>query len=189
MSTRHTTMLLLAIAISPAYAQKPRARALGIPLPGIPGPLNAITDVAGVAVGHATIIEGDGPLIVGMGPVRTGVTAIFPRGPKSGDPVFGAWFTLNGNGEMTGTTYLEENGYLWGPVMTTNTSSLPELVGDVALTVDPYDVAAMSQAIRALDADDALRARLSAMGPGQAALFSPENYQQRLGAVYDRILK
>ena len=78
---------------------------------------------------------------------------------------------------------------LGAPVMTTNTSSLPELVGDAAMTVDPYDVAAMSQAIRALDADDDLRARLSTMGPGQAALFSPERYQERLGAVYDRIWK
>lgn len=76
---------------------------------------------------------------------------------------------------------------LGAPVMTTNTSSLPELVGDAAMTVDPYDVAAMSQAIRTLDADADLRARLSAMGPGRAALFSPEKYQQRLGAVYDRI--
>jgi glycosyltransferase involved in cell wall biosynthesis len=78
---------------------------------------------------------------------------------------------------------------LGAPVMTTNTSSLPELVGDAAMTVDPYDVAAISQAIRALDADAGLRARLSAMGPGQAALFSPEKYQRRLGAVYDRVWK
>jgi len=103
---------------------RPRARDLGVPFDGTPGPLNGITDVAGVTVGHATIIKGQGTLVVGQGPVRTGVTAIFPRGATNGDPVFGGWFTLNGNGEMTGTTWLEESGFLAGPVMITNTHSV-----------------------------------------------------------------
>jgi D-aminopeptidase len=119
--------LILLFAIEPIDAQappRPRARALGVPFDGTPGPLNAITDVAGVTVGHATIIAGQGKLVVGQGPVRTGVTAIFPRGATNGDPVFGGWFTLNGNGEMTGTTWLEESGFLAGPVMITNTHSV-----------------------------------------------------------------
>jgi len=102
----------------------PRARDLGVPFDGTPGPLNAITDVAGVEVGHATIVAGQGKLVVGQGPIRTGVTAIFPRGKANGDPVFGGWFTLNGNGEMTGTTWLEESGFLAGPVLITNTHSV-----------------------------------------------------------------
>src|SRR2546427_4354030 len=103
---------------------RPRARDLGVPFDGTPGSLNTITDVAGVTVGHSTIIAGDGKLVVGQGPVRTGVTAIFRRGAANGDPVFGGWFTLNGNGEMTGTTWLEESGFLAGPVMITNTHSV-----------------------------------------------------------------
>lgn len=102
---------------------KPRARDLGIPFEGTPGPLNAITDVAGVVVGHTTLISGNGPLVVGEGPVRTGVTAVLPRGEAS-DAVFASWFTLNGCGEMTGTTWLEESGLLSGPVMITNTLSV-----------------------------------------------------------------
>ena len=118
---------LLALLLLPSFlpAQgRPRARDLGVPFDGTPGPLNAITDVAGVTVGHSTIIRGQGKLVVGQGPVRTGVTAIFPRGPTNGDPVFGGWFTLNGNGEMTGTTWLEESGFLAGPIMITNTHSV-----------------------------------------------------------------
>jgi D-aminopeptidase len=108
-----------------AFAQtKPRARDLGVPFDGTPGPYNAITDVKGVEVGNTTLISGSGKLIVGKGPVRTGVTAILPRGKDSLDPVFGAWFALNGNGEMTGTTWLEESGLLDGPIMITNTSSV-----------------------------------------------------------------
>src|SRR5277367_1428201 len=99
--------LLTAIA---AAQTKPRARDLGVPFDGTPGPLNAITDVKGVEVGHTTLISGNGPLVVGVGPVRTGVTAILPRGKDSKDSVFAGWFTLNGNGEMTGTTWLEESG-------------------------------------------------------------------------------
>ncbi|HEX9582777.1 MAG TPA: P1 family peptidase [Gemmatimonadales bacterium] len=102
----------------------PRARDLGVPLDGTPGPLNAITDVPGVRVGHATIIRGAGRRVMGEGPVRTGVTAVLPRGDNLTDPVFAGWFTLNGNGEMTGTTWLEESGFLEGPVLITNTHSV-----------------------------------------------------------------
>src|SRR5579871_292541 len=104
---------------------KPRARDLGVPFDGAPGPNNAITDVPGVLVGHTTIISGEGKLQVGKGPVRTGVTAILPRGKNSmNDPVFAGWFSQNGNGEMTGTTWVEESGFLEGPVMITNTHSV-----------------------------------------------------------------
>ena len=103
---------------------KPRARDLGIPFDGTTGPNNAITDVKGVEVGHTTLISGDGKLVVGEGPVRTGVTAIHPRGRNSNDAVFAAWFTLNGNGEMTGTTWVDDSGFLNGPVMITNTHSV-----------------------------------------------------------------
>lgn len=101
----------------------PRARDLGIPFEGTPGPLNAITDVQGVHVGHTTLVSGQGKLQVGKGPVRTGVTAVLPRG-KQNDPVFAGWYSLNGNGEMTGTTWVEESGFLEGPVMITNTHSV-----------------------------------------------------------------
>jgi D-aminopeptidase len=103
---------------------KPRARDLGVPFDGVPGPLNAITDVKGVEVGHTTLISGDATSKVGVGPVRTGVTAILPHGKDSKDPVFAGWFTENGNGEMTGTTWVEESGFLEGPVMITNTHSV-----------------------------------------------------------------
>ena len=102
---------------------KRRARDLGAPFDGTPGPYNAITDVEGVAVGHSTIVSGEGRLVVGKGPVRTGVTAILPRGTDY-DPVFAGWSCLNGNGEMTGTTWVEESGFLEGPVMITNTHSV-----------------------------------------------------------------
>src|SRR5215203_1744186 len=101
-----------------------RARDLNIPFEGNAGPLNAITDVPGVEVGHTTLISGEGPLQIGVGPIRTGVTAILPRGKSSADPVFAGWFSLNGNGEMTGTTWVEESGFLEGPVMITNTHSV-----------------------------------------------------------------
>ena len=102
-----------------------RARDIGVPFEGTPGPLNAITDVAGVEVGYTTIIRGDGKLVVGKGPVRTGVTAIIPRGHDSlNDPVYAAVFSLNGNGEMTGTHWVEESGFLEGPVVITNTHSV-----------------------------------------------------------------
>ncbi len=104
---------------------KPRARDLGVPFDGTPGPFNAITDVPGVTVGHTTLISGEGKLQVGKGPVRTGVTAVLPRGKDSmSNPVFAGWWSLNGNGEMTGTTWVEESGFLEGPVMITNTHSV-----------------------------------------------------------------
>ena len=121
-STLITTLALLQLV--PAQS-KPRARDLGVPFEGTPGTLNAITDVKGIEVGHTTIISGEGKLQVGVGPVRTGVTAILPRGKQStNDSVFGGWFSLNGNGEMTGTTWLEESGFLEGPIMITNTHSV-----------------------------------------------------------------
>lgn len=100
-----------------------RARDLGVILNGKPGQFNAITDVQGVLVGHSTIIEGEGKLSVGQGPVRTGVTAIFPRG-KTYNPLFAGWYSLNGNGEMTGTTWVEESGFLESPILITNTHSV-----------------------------------------------------------------
>jgi L-aminopeptidase/D-esterase-like protein len=109
---------------SRAMQTKPRARELGVPFDGTPGQFNAITDVKGVEVGHTTLISGEGKLQVGVGPVRTGVTAVLPRGKASDDPVFAGWYSLNGNGEMTGTTWIEESGFLEGPVVITNTHSV-----------------------------------------------------------------
>jgi len=103
---------------------KLQARDLGVPFDGATGPLNAITDVKGVEVGHTTLFSGDSASKAGVGPVRTGVTAVLPRGKDSNDPVFAGWFTENGNGEMTGTTWVEESGFLEGPVMITNTHSV-----------------------------------------------------------------
>ncbi len=127
--------LVLLASLSPLAAREPqtappektavRARALGIPFDGTPGKLNAITDVAGVEVGFTTLVEGEGKLEVGSGPVRTGVTAIVPRGHGSlNDPVYAGTFCLNGNGEMTGTAWVEESGFLEGPVIITNTHSV-----------------------------------------------------------------
>jgi D-aminopeptidase len=105
--------------------KKERARDLGVPFDGTPGKSNAITDVPGVLVGHTTLISGEGKLQIGKGPVRTGVTAVLPRGKDSmNDAVFAGWFSQNGNGEMTGTTWVEESGFLEGPVMITNTHSV-----------------------------------------------------------------
>ncbi|HEX3820490.1 MAG TPA: P1 family peptidase [Candidatus Sulfotelmatobacter sp.] len=118
-------VFILCLFISVSVAQtKPRARDLGVPFDGTPGSNNAITDVKGVEVGHTTLISGEGKLEIGRGPVRTGVTAIHPRGKTSNDAVFAAWFTLNGNGEMTGTTWVDDSGFLNGPVMITNTHSV-----------------------------------------------------------------
>jgi L-aminopeptidase/D-esterase-like protein len=103
--------------------QKPRARDIGIPFNGTPGRNNAITDVKGVEVGYSTIISGQGKNVRGKGPVRTGVTAILPRG-RSNNPVFANWYSLNGNGEMTGTTWVTESGFLETPIMITNTNSV-----------------------------------------------------------------
>jgi L-aminopeptidase/D-esterase-like protein len=121
----HTALafLLLALLAAP-QAAKPRARDLGVPFEGTPGALNAITDVPGVEVGFTTLIDGDGALQVGKGPVRTGVTAVLPRGKTSTDPVMAGWFSMNGNGEMTGTTWIKEGGFLEGPVFITNTHSV-----------------------------------------------------------------
>jgi D-aminopeptidase len=127
-ATAACCMILTAAPIAGAQAAKferePRARDLGVPFEGTAGPLDSITDVKGVEVGYRTLISGDGKLVVGTGPVRTGVTAVFPRGKNSVDPVFAGWFTENGNGEMTGTTWVEESGFLYGPVMITNTHSV-----------------------------------------------------------------
>jgi L-aminopeptidase/D-esterase-like protein len=117
-------VFLLALFLPLALGAKPRARDLGVPFDGKPGALNAITDVAGVEVGHTTLIHGEGKLVAGTGPVRTGVTVIFPRGRANHAPVFGGWFSLNGNGEMTGTAWLDEAGILDGPVGLTNTHSV-----------------------------------------------------------------
>ena len=115
---------LLLFCCLPTEAQpKPRARDLGVPFDGAPGPLNAITDVKGIEVGYATLISGSGPLKVSVGPVRTGVTAILPRGKDSRDAVFAGFFSLNGNGEMTGIHWIEDSGFLDGPAMITNTHS------------------------------------------------------------------
>ena len=119
-------LLPLLLHATLATAQKPRARELGITplIGGTPGVYDAITDVPGVEVGHTTLVSGRGTLVVGRGPVRTGVTVVHPRGKSNADPVFGAWFALNGNGEMTGTTWLQESGILEGPVAITNTHSV-----------------------------------------------------------------
>ena len=125
---RALALLLVAtpVVVPPRAAAQTlqRARDLGIPLEGTPGGLNAITDVAGVAVGHETIVRGAGRLEVGKGPVRTGVTAIFPRGRDDLTPVFAGWFNLNGNGEMTGTAWIEDYGLLVYPIALTNTNSV-----------------------------------------------------------------
>lgn len=116
--------IVVALAAAPLAHAGPRENDLALPIGGTPGPLDAITDVAGVEVGHTTLISGQGKLVPGKGPVRTGVTVVLPRGKADADPVFGAWFTLNGNGEMTGTTWLQEGGYLEGPIAITNTHSV-----------------------------------------------------------------
>lgn len=127
---RTLASVLLACLAVPAFAAtgdaqpRLRARDLGVPFDGEPGPLNAITDVAAVEVGLHTLIAGSGALKVGDGPIRTGVTAILPRGKASSDPVFAAWYALNGTGEMTGTAWVEESGFLRGPIMITNTHSV-----------------------------------------------------------------
>jgi L-aminopeptidase/D-esterase-like protein len=141
MFTRSTSILLLLLLLSfDSHAREPqksppagsttknaavRARDIGIPFEGTPGKFNAITDVAGLEVGYTTLINGEGALKVGEGPVRTGVTAILPRGHASlNDPVYAGFFSLNGNGEMTGTAWLEESGFLEGPIIITNTHSV-----------------------------------------------------------------
>src|SRR5947207_1471210 len=141
MFTRSTSTLLFLLLLSlDSHAREPqksspvgstkktaavRARDFGIPFEGTPGKFNAITDVAGVEVGYTTLISGEGKLEVGKGPVRTGVTAILPRGHASlNDPVYAGFFSLNGNGEMTGTAWVDESGFLEGPIIMTNTHSV-----------------------------------------------------------------
>jgi D-aminopeptidase len=122
----HFTLVALSVVLSSlAFGQKSqRARDLGVPFDGTPGPLDAITDVKGVEVGQTTLIEGNGPLQVGKGPIRTGVTVVLPRGKANPEPVYAGWFSQNGNGEMTGTTWVEESGFLETPIGITNTHSV-----------------------------------------------------------------
>jgi D-aminopeptidase len=127
MNRPHLTpgLLLLGLTFTPLLAQsKPRARELGIPLDGTPGAHNAITDVAGVEVGYVTLIKGEGKRVIGQGPIRTGVTAVLPRGKATLEPVFAAFYAGNGNGDMTGTHWIEETGVLETPIMITNTLSV-----------------------------------------------------------------
>ncbi len=123
----------MSAGLPPATAQERpvRARDLGIPFEGVPGPFNAITDVNGVTVGVTTLIAGEGKLVEGQGPIRTGVTAILPRG-RTFDPVFAAHHVLNGNGDMTGTHWVQESGFLETPILITNTGSVG-VVRDAAL--------------------------------------------------------
>jgi len=132
-----STLLLLLIATLRLGAQTPhRARDLHVPFDGNPGPLNAITDVPGIAVGHSTLISGEGKLQQGTGPIRTGVTAIMPRGVSNSTPVFAGYYSQNGNGEMTGTAWIEESGFAESPILITNTHS----VGLVRDTVIKWQV-------------------------------------------------
>src|SRR5262245_21952130 len=116
-------LLLAGVSTLPAQA-RPRGRDLGIPSPGQTGPLNAITDLAESALGHVTLIEGEGKIVPGKGPIRTGVTAILPRPRGNWDPVFAATFNLNGNGDMTGINWIKESGFMEGPILLTGTHSV-----------------------------------------------------------------
>ncbi len=120
---RNNIFLLFILIPFAVLSQNPRARDIGIPFNGTTGKYNAITDVKGVEVGYSTIIAGQGQNVRGKGPIRTGVTAILPRG-RNNNPVFANWYSLNGNGEMTGTTWITESGFLEGPIMITNTNSV-----------------------------------------------------------------
>lgn len=120
-----SVFLSATVAMTQSDTSRPvRARDLGVPFDGTPGQFNAITDVPGVEVGAITLIRGDGPLKVGEGPVRTGVTVVLPRGSQDTHPAYAGWFSLNGNGEMTGTAWIEESGLLEGPIGITNTHSV-----------------------------------------------------------------
>ena len=122
---RIITLIAALLICASTAAQKPRARDLGVPFEGTTGPYNSITDVSGLEVGYSTIIDGSGENKIGEGPVRTGVTALFPRGKaRKFSPVFANWYSLNGNGEMTGTTWVTESGFLETPIMITNTNSV-----------------------------------------------------------------
>ena len=137
---RAVVVLFLLIALG-SLSRAQRARDLGVPFDGSPGPLNAITDVAGLEVGQVTLISGEGKLQPGVGPVRTGVPAILPRGKSNATPVFAGYFAQNGNGEMTGTAWIEESGFAEGPVSITNTHS----VGVVRDATIKWQVAKRSQ--------------------------------------------
>jgi D-aminopeptidase len=123
---RLLALLLLAATAAPAAAPlpRPRARDLGVPFDGTPGPRNEITDVPGVAVGHATIVRGDGRLEVGKGPVRTGVTVVLPRGKDVATPVFAGSSVINGNGEVTGLAWVRDSGFLESAIALTNTHAI-----------------------------------------------------------------
>lgn len=121
---------LLLLLLAPAQVDA-RARDLGVPFEGKPGPLNAITDIAGVEVGQITLIKGDGALKVGVGPVRNGVTVIFPRGKADRRPVYGGFFDLNGNGEMTGRAYLEDFGIVQGPIGISDTNAIGQVYAGI----------------------------------------------------------
>ena len=124
-----TALLLLLFLTTPALAE--RARDIGVPFEGTPGPLNAITDVPGVEVGQISIISGEGPLVIGKGPVRSGVTAIFPRGKANPAPVYGGTFNLNGNGEMTGLAYLQDFGVVQGAIGITSTNAIGQVYAGI----------------------------------------------------------
>jgi D-aminopeptidase len=119
------------LSIVPAMQASDRARDLGVPFEGKPGPLNAITDIKGVEVGQVTLISGEGKREVGKGPVRTGVTVIIPRGKENAKSVYGGFFNLNGNGEMTGQSYLEDFGLVYGPIGLTNTNAIGQVYAGI----------------------------------------------------------
>jgi L-aminopeptidase/D-esterase-like protein len=126
----HFALMAMALVAGPAQAQ--RARDLGVPFEGDPGVFDAITDIPGVEVGQITLISGEGALIVGTGPVRTGVTTVFPRGRAGADkPVYGGFFDLNGNGEMTGRAYLEDFGVVQGPIGITDTNGIGQVYAGI----------------------------------------------------------
>lgn len=122
---------ILSCAQAAAADSAPRARELGIPFEGTPGPNDAITDVAGVEVGQITRISGAGSLEIGQGPVRTGVTVVLPRGRRSADAVYGGFFNLNGNGELTGQSYLQDFGVVIGPIGISNTNAIGEVYAGI----------------------------------------------------------
>ena len=131
--------VLLMVASTVGAQAADRARALGVPFEGTPGANNAITDVAGVEVGQVTHISGEGPLKVGVGPVRTGVTVILPRGRTSAASVYGGFFDLNGNGEMTGQSYLQDFGVVIGPIGLSNTNAIGQVyAGIMAWTQEKF---------------------------------------------------
>src|SRR4051812_30429869 len=116
-----TALLAVAVTSRASAQSKPRENDVKLPIGGVPGPLDAITDVSGVEVGQTTLISRSGKLVVGQGPLCTGVTVMHPRGKANADPVFAAWFTLNGSGEMRGTTWVQGSCCLEGPFGITNT--------------------------------------------------------------------